>query len=47
MPRVPAVILEPMLALLTDRLPTGTAWSYEVKWDGYRCLARRSPRAAC
>jgi ATP-dependent DNA ligase len=39
MPRVPPVIPEPMLARLTDRLPTGTAWSYEVKWDGYRCLA--------
>ena len=36
MPRVPTVIPEPMLARLTDRLPTGTAWSYEVKWDGYR-----------
>jgi bifunctional non-homologous end joining protein LigD len=22
-----------------DRLPTGPTWSYEVKWDGYRCLA--------
>jgi bifunctional non-homologous end joining protein LigD len=39
MPRVPTVIPEPMLARLTDRLPTGTTWSYEVKWDGYRCLA--------
>jgi ATP-dependent DNA ligase len=39
MPRVPAVIPEPMLARLTDRLPIGQAWSYEVKWDGYRCLA--------
>jgi ATP-dependent DNA ligase len=39
MPRVPAVIPEPMLARLTDRVPTGPAWSYEVKWDGHRCLA--------
>jgi len=39
MPRVPTVIPEPMLARLTDRLPTGTTSSYEVKWDGYRCLA--------
>jgi bifunctional non-homologous end joining protein LigD len=28
----------PMLATLTDALPTGEAWSYEVKWDGYRAL---------
>jgi hypothetical protein len=27
------------LARLADRLPVGPAWSYEVKWDGYRCLA--------
>ena len=39
MPRVPTVIPEPMLARLADRLPTGAAWSYEVKWDAYRCLA--------
>src|SRR6476646_128303 len=39
MPRVPTVVPEPMLARLTDRLPIGPAWSYEVKWDGYRCLA--------
>lgn len=28
-----------MLALSADKLPTGPQWSYEVKWDGYRCLA--------
>ncbi len=28
-----------MLARLVDRLQAGPAWSYEVKWDGYRCLA--------
>jgi hypothetical protein len=33
MPRVPAVIPEPMLARLTDRLPTGPAWSHDLKWD--------------
>jgi bifunctional non-homologous end joining protein LigD len=31
-----------MLARLTDRLPVGPAWSYEVKWDGYRCLALKA-----
>jgi bifunctional non-homologous end joining protein LigD len=38
MPKLPDVP-EPMLARLADRLPIGPAWSYEVKWDGYRCLA--------
>ena len=28
-----------MLALLATTPPTGDAWSYEVKWDGYRTLA--------
>ena len=28
--------VEPCLALLSDRIPVGADWSYEVKWDGYR-----------
>jgi len=28
-----------MLATLASTLPTGEAWTYEVKWDGYRTLA--------
>jgi len=28
----------PMLATLTDALPHGDDWSFEVKWDGYRAL---------
>jgi ATP-dependent DNA ligase len=31
----------PMEALLVDALPTGRAWQYEPKWDGFRCLAFR------
>jgi ATP-dependent DNA ligase len=23
-------------------MPIGPAWSYEVKWDGYRCLALKA-----
>jgi bifunctional non-homologous end joining protein LigD len=38
-PKQPTNVPEPMLARLTDRLPVGPTWSYEVKWDGYRCLA--------
>jgi len=31
--------LEPMLATLVDKPFDEEGWSYEVKWDGYRCLA--------
>src|SRR6478672_3042071 len=31
--------IEPMEALLVDALPEGNGWSYEPKWDGFRCLA--------
>jgi ATP-dependent DNA ligase len=30
-----------MEALLVDAIPTGDAWQYEPKWDGFRCLAFR------
>jgi bifunctional non-homologous end joining protein LigD len=30
----------PMLATLAERVPTGAGWSHEVKWDGYRAVAR-------
>jgi len=29
----------PMKAQASDSLPVGDGWVYEVKWDGYRCLA--------
>src|SRR5947207_2124742 len=28
-----------MMATSATRLPAGTEWSYEVKWDGYRAQA--------
>ena len=31
----------PMEALLVDRIPEGSGWQYEPKWDGFRCLAFR------
>jgi bifunctional non-homologous end joining protein LigD len=31
---------QPMLATLADDVPTGPGWLYEVKWDGYRAIAR-------
>src|SRR5438477_10863276 len=32
----------PMEARLVDRLPDGTGWQFEPKWDGFRCLAFRA-----
>jgi bifunctional non-homologous end joining protein LigD len=29
---------EPMLATLAPKLPRGTEWLFEVKWDGYRAI---------
>ncbi len=36
------MIPPPMLASAADTLPEGSAWTYEVKWDGYRTLAVKS-----
>lgn len=38
---MPLRSIPPMLASSADTLPTGTEWTYEVKWDGYRTLARK------
>jgi bifunctional non-homologous end joining protein LigD len=38
-PRRPADYA-PMLATPSDHIPKGEGWLYEVKWDGYRALAR-------
>ena len=34
-------VTAPMEARLTESLPIGPEWSYEPKWDGFRCLAYR------
>jgi bifunctional non-homologous end joining protein LigD len=34
-------VVRPMLATLAPELPRGPEWTYEVKWDGYRTLARK------
>ncbi|MEY2411035.1 MAG: hypothetical protein QOF48_3705 [Verrucomicrobiota bacterium] len=36
--------LLPMDALSVDEIPTGAAWQYEPKWDGFRCLIFRDGR---
>jgi ATP-dependent DNA ligase len=33
--------LRPMEAVSVDAIPTGEAWQYEPKWDGFRCLVFR------
>jgi ATP-dependent DNA ligase len=33
--------IEPMLAKLAEALPTGDAWLFEPKWDGFRALVFR------
>ena len=33
------LVIEPMLATLTENPPVGNGWTYEIKWDGYRSLA--------
>jgi ATP-dependent DNA ligase len=33
-----AEFIEPMLALAVTKLPEGAAWSYELKFDGYRAI---------
>ncbi len=38
--RVAATTYTPMLATLADDVPRGAGWAFEVKWDGYRALAR-------
>ena len=35
----------PMEATLTSEIPTGDAWQFEPKWDGFRCLAFRDGKA--
>ena len=34
-------LIEPMEALLAEKLPDGRGWQFEPKWDGFRCIAVR------
>ncbi len=36
--------IEPMYALAVQNLPNGPEWLYEVKFDGYRCLAGKDQK---
>src|ERR1700678_2221960 len=39
-----AHFIEPVLLMRTDTLPEGEDWAYEIKLDGYRCLAMKTNR---
>jgi len=41
LPSAKVRFVEPMYALTVQKLPQGQEWLYEVKFDGYRCLAGR------
>jgi DNA ligase D-like protein (predicted ligase) len=42
LPSTKLLFIEPMYARLVQKLPEGNEWLYEVKLDGYRCLAGKS-----
>jgi DNA ligase D-like protein (predicted ligase) len=44
MPDAKAHFIEPMYARAVEKLPEGPDWLYEIKLDGYRCLAGRDSK---
>jgi bifunctional non-homologous end joining protein LigD len=38
----PSGFIAPCLPVLDDRIPTGPEWIHELKWNGYRIIARRA-----
>ena len=44
LPKAEIHFIEPMYARLVNELPEGKEWLYEVKFDGYRCLAGRDAK---
>src|SRR6267143_1862809 len=43
LPRTQASFIEPMGCLSVSKLPAGLGWIWEIKLDGYRALAVKSP----
>ena len=39
--RRPAGFIRPAQPVLLNQIPTGPEWVHELKWDGYRIIARR------
>jgi bifunctional non-homologous end joining protein LigD len=46
LPEAEARFIEPMQCRPVDKLPEGGEWLYEIKLDGYRCLAVKSDKKA-
>src|SRR5206468_10369714 len=44
LPQAELRFIEPMYASPAAELPKGDEWLYEIKLDGYRCLAGRDSR---
>jgi ATP-dependent DNA ligase len=44
LPRAKIRLIEPMYTLSVQKLAEGKEWFYEVKFDGYRCLAGRDSK---
>jgi bifunctional non-homologous end joining protein LigD len=44
LPKRKAEFVEPMECALVPKLPEGSAWTYEVKLDGYRAIGVRTSR---
>jgi bifunctional non-homologous end joining protein LigD len=42
--RSPVGFIEPCLPVLVDAVPVGSEWIHELKWDGWRIIARREGR---
>jgi ATP-dependent DNA ligase len=41
----PAGFIIPCQPYLADRPPAGPEWQHEIKWDGYRIIARKRRRS--
>src|SRR4051812_42183869 len=44
LPPVQLRFIEPMLAKLSNALPAGDSWWYEIKYDGFRAVAVKHKR---
>jgi len=45
--RQPPGFIRPAQPVLSDKIPTGPEWIHELKWDGYRIVARRDGKRVC
>ena len=45
--RSPAGFIRPCQPVLAHKVPTGPEWIHELKWDGWRIVARRDGDSVC